>query len=113
MTRTGFTEGQKQKLLELGTDASEMERLFEDASERDEAFKTASKKMSRKNRESLEDFMNRRRKPLVRELEERIRGALISTAVCPVTMFMIITIGTMLKTMRDMVRMILAFCLRI
>jgi hypothetical protein len=28
----GFTEGQKQKLLELGTDASEMERLFEDAS---------------------------------------------------------------------------------
>jgi len=78
MTRTGFTEGQRQKLLELGTDASEMERLFEDASERDEAFKTASKKMSRKNRESLEDFMNRRRKPLVRELEERIRGALIS-----------------------------------
>ena len=78
MANIGFTEGQKQRLLELGADTAEFEGLFANASERDESFKIISKTLTRKNIARLEDFMRGRKKPLVRELEERMRSVMLS-----------------------------------
>jgi len=72
-----FTVGQKQRLAELGAEPRELERSFGSEAEREEEFNKAAEVLTRKNVSNIEDFLCRRRKPLEREIEEKLRAAAI------------------------------------
>ena len=77
MAEISFTTGQRQRLTELGAGLEELEKRFGSELEREEEFKKIAKVLTRKNIRDLEDFLMRRRKPLERSIEEKLRAAAI------------------------------------
>ncbi|MDD1776250.1 MAG: hypothetical protein LUP94_02730 [Candidatus Methanomethylicus sp.] len=74
---TGFTVSQRQRLTELGAEQKALERRFGSEMEREEEFKRLSKTLTRKNIAAIGDYVDRRRKPLERIIEEKLRAAAI------------------------------------
>jgi phenylalanyl-tRNA synthetase alpha chain len=91
MGEFSFTVGQKQRLLELGAGREDIEASFDSEIDREENFKRFSSDLTRVNIGNLEDFIQNRKKPLTRIIEEKIRAALVGKGFCEVSTPIIIS----------------------
>jgi len=73
VSKIRFTRGQIHRLIELGAEPTELERDFETEAERDKEFNKIAENLARKNLKNIKDFLEQRRKPLVRVIEEKLR----------------------------------------
>lgn len=80
-----YTSSQKQRLTELGANTGELEKQFDSASARDASFKIIAKGLTQKSVKNVDDFINNRKKPLERVIEEILRKAAISLGFSEVT----------------------------
>ena len=77
MNELSFTVGQKQRLLELGAEHNDLEKKFNSELDREDFFKKTASNLTKVNIKNIDDFIQNRKKPLTRIIEEKIRAALI------------------------------------
>ncbi len=69
---TGYTDTQKQRLIELNADPTIREAEFASPEERNQCFKEYESRLIKQNRRQLTEFMERKHIPLPLELEDRL-----------------------------------------
>ncbi len=72
----GWSEIQRRRLQELEADAEALDSRFEDAGRRNRAFQHLEKRLVRRQRAALRDFLVRRMRPRLALLESRLVEAL-------------------------------------
>jgi len=93
--RLKFSPGQIQRLRELCSDRELIEiissREFESIDEREREFNRLIKDLTRRNIESLKNYLNAKRKPAIRVVEEKLRSAALAMGFSEVVTPIIIT----------------------
>jgi len=77
VSKVRFTLGQIHRLIELGAEPAEIDRDFESEAKRNEEFNRIAGDLARKNLKDIKDFLERKKKPLVRLVEEKLRETAI------------------------------------
>ncbi|GAB1476996.1 pyrrolysine--tRNA(Pyl) ligase large subunit [Bacillota bacterium] len=71
-----FTVTQRQRLSELNAEETILEKTFSDSSERNSFFKKEEAGLIRKNKEKLEELLEKRHLPILSQVEKRISDRL-------------------------------------
>ncbi|MEN3024956.1 MAG: pyrrolysine--tRNA(Pyl) ligase large subunit [Candidatus Methanosuratincola petrocarbonis] len=77
MTEFFFTPAQKQRLVELGAEPSDLEKSFKSEVEREDGFNETANVLTKKNVNNIKDFLCWKKRPFIRELEDKLRNAAI------------------------------------
>jgi len=76
--------------VELGAGLKTVNKGFKNSAERDREYNRLVKNLTRQNVEELRDYLNRRRKPLFRIVEDKLKKAALDLGFSEVTTSMII-----------------------
>ncbi len=92
-----LTKTQKQRLRELGADASMDGKIFSSIQERDASFKTMEKELIEKEKQRLQNLLNHHRRPAICQIEEILINKLVEEGFVQVVTPIIITKGFLEK----------------
>ncbi len=95
--KTRQTETQKQRLRELGADASLEKKVFNSIQERDAGFKMMEKKLIEEEKQCLQNLRNHHRRPAICQIEGILINKLVEEGLVQVVTPIIITRGFLEK----------------
>jgi phenylalanyl-tRNA synthetase alpha chain len=95
--RLKFTTTQGQRLHELGADPTVLDEVFADADTRNARFKQVAGDLAHAGRAHLQDLRSTRRTPLLADLEQALRAALIAAGFVQVVTPIIISSSSLTK----------------